>query len=97
LQYLLAYLESITKYQKLNGEERGQYRNWNFQFDPPPLCKAKLSVRGIFDRDSNCLFIFEIDAIRRLKADIPESIEIYHPDFKESIQGQGKGACAPIE
>jgi len=89
--------ESITKYQKLNGEEKGLYRHWNFQFDPPPLCKANLSVRGTFDRDSNCLFVFEIDAIRRLKADIPDNIEIYHPDFKESVQGQGKGACAPIE
>ena len=89
--------ESICKNQKLNGWEKGQYRHWNFQFDPPPLCGAKLSVRGKFDPKTNCLFVFEVDAIRNLKAEIPESVEIHHPDFKESVQGQGAGPCAGTE
>ena len=89
--------ESIGKYQKLKGNEVGLYRHWNFQFDAPPLCGTMLSVRGKFDSKTNCLFVFEIDAIRNLKADIPESIEIYHPNFTESAQGAGAGACATID
>tara|TARA_R110002074_G_scaffold373069_2_gene548834 strand:+ start:93343 stop:94950 length:1608 start_codon:yes stop_codon:yes gene_type:complete len=89
--------ESIGKYQKLKGYEVGLYRHWNFQFDPPALCGAQLSVRGKFDPKTNCLFVFEIYAIHNLKADIPEVVEIYHPDFTESVQGAGAGACAIIE
>lgn len=89
--------ESICKNQKLNGWEKGQYRHWNFQFDAPPLFGAKLSVRGKFDPKTNCLFVFEVYAIHNLRADIPEVVEIYHPDFTESVHGTGTGACATIE
>lgn len=89
--------ESIGKYQKLNGCEKDQYRHWDFQFDAPPLCGVELSVRGKFDPESNCVFVFGINAIRNLKAEIPESVEIYHPNFKESVQGLGTGARAAIE
>lgn len=89
--------ESIGKYQKLKGNEVGLYRHWNFQFDAPPLCGTMLSVRGKFDSKTNCLFVFEIDAIRNLKADIPESFEIFHPDFRESVQGHGSGAYAGVK
>lgn len=89
--------ESICKYQKLDGCDKGLYRHWDFEFDAPPLCGTTLNVRGKFDSKTNCLFVFEIDAIRNLKADIPESVEIYHLDFRESVQGHGSGACAGVK
>lgn len=88
--------ESIGRYQKLDGWKKGQYRNWDFQFDAPPLPGVELNVRGKFDPKSNCLFVFEIDAVRNLKADIPGDIEIYHPDFEVSVRGKGKGGFSPI-
>ena len=41
-----ASYESIAKYQKQDGLDRDEYRHWNFQFTPPPMCNVKLSVDG---------------------------------------------------
>lgn len=87
--------ESIAKYQKLKGWEKGRYRFWYFQFDAPPLPNVVLDIRGHFHSNSNSLFVYEIFAIKNLKADIPEDIEIWHPDFKASVRGDGKEGLSP--
>ena len=35
------------------------------------------------------MFIFEITCIRTLQTNIPDVAEIYHPDLKEIVRGQG--------
>jgi len=88
-----ASFESIGIYQKLNGYDKNGYRSWHFQFEPPKLFGAQFEVRGHFDREQKCMFVYEIAGIRDIKADIPEVVEIYHPDFKESVRGQGTGGA----
>lgn len=83
--------ESIGKNQKQNGYDKNGYRSWHFQFEPPKLLHAQFDVRGHFDRNEKCIFIYEIAGIRNIKADIPGVVEIYHPDFKENVRGQGSG------
>ncbi|WP_043133932.1 hypothetical protein, partial [Aeromonas media] len=41
-----ASYESIGHYQKLNGYEKGGYRQWEFEFTPPPLQSVSFEVRG---------------------------------------------------
>lgn len=86
-----ASFESIGRYQKLNGFERAGYRYWDFQFDPPLLPNLKFEVRGVFDRESNTLFVNEIDALQNIRVDVPEVVIIYHPSFRNAVQGDGDG------
>lgn len=88
--------ESIGRYQKLNGYEKNGYRFWNFQFEPPKLPDARFDVRGHFDQDKKCMFVYEIIGIRDIKVDIPDVVEIYHPKFKEYIRGQESGGARLI-
>ncbi|MGZ8236385.1 MAG: Tn7-like element transposition protein TnsE [Methylobacter sp.] len=83
--------ESIGRNQKLNGYDKNGYRSWHFQFEPPKLPNVRFDVRGHFDRNEKCMFIYEISGIRNIKANIPGVVEIYHPDFKENVRGQGSG------
>jgi len=87
--------ESISKCQILYGEESRGYRRWCFSFEPPKLSSVKFSVRGKYDRESNSLFVYEIDSIQNISSDVPEVVEIYHPEFREHVQGdvgsRGKG------
>jgi len=85
--------ESIGRYQKLNGYDKNGYRLWHFQFDPPKLLGVRFEVRGHFDRENKCLLVYEIAGVRDIKADIPEVVEIYHPEFKENVRGQGSGGA----
>lgn len=88
-----ASFESIGRYQKLNGYDKNGYRSWYFQFEPPKLPGAQFEVRGHFDREQKCMLVYEIVSIRDIKADMPEVIEINHPNFKENIRGQGTGGA----
>lgn len=72
---------SIGLYQKTEGYDSGEYRHWNFRFDPPPLEGAHFSLRGRFDKESQSFFVYEIVKIGQVNADIPDIIEIYHPKF----------------
>jgi hypothetical protein len=88
--------ESIGRYQKLNGYERNGYRFWDFQFEPPELPCARFDVRGHFDQVANCMFVYEITAIRDVKVNVPDVVEICHPKFKEYVRGQGSGGARAI-
>ncbi|MDY0190831.1 MAG: Tn7-like element transposition protein TnsE [Desulfuromonas sp.] len=79
--------ESIGYSQKGNGKQIGGYRHWDFQFKPPSLPGARLSVRGRFDDASNSLFVYEISEISNIVADMPEVIEFFHPKVVENIRG----------
>ena len=85
--------ESISRYQKLTGWDSGGYRRWNFQFDPPSLAGVKVTARGHKCSVSNCFFVHEINELRFLPAQVPDNIEVYHPDFAAPIPGGG--ATAP--
>lgn len=94
--------ESIGQFQKQYGYDKGRYRMWNFQFEPPPMPFARFNIRGKFDAESNSLFVYEIEGIGNLKADLPDSVEIRHPDFEVKIAngaGQvliGEGQQSPV-
>lgn len=87
--------ESIGRFQYITAKEFNGYRRWDFQFEPPPLPEVEFIVRGIFNRDTNCIFIFEIEGIKGITADLPQAVEIYHPKFEEYIRGKGNGGTAP--
>jgi hypothetical protein len=87
--------ESIGRYQKLNGYDKNGYRRWHFQFDPPKLHGVRLEVRGRFDQETKCMFVYEIAAVRNIRNDVPEVVDIFHPDFKEKVRGQGAGGVKP--
>jgi hypothetical protein len=88
--------ESIGTYQLLHGWDEDSYRKWNFQFEPLPLEGAHFQVRGVFNAISKTLFVYEIDAIRNLSADIPTEIKIYHPKFKLAVLEGNKTSSPPI-
>lgn len=83
--------ESIGWYQTLYGTNKNGYRHWNFQFKPPLLRSAEFIVRGWKDFHTKTFFVYEITAIHNLSADIPEEVEIYHPDFIETTGVKGAG------
>ncbi|MEQ1528508.1 MAG: Tn7-like element transposition protein TnsE [Methylococcales bacterium] len=89
--------ESIGKYQKLNATELKGYRNWSFQFDPPSLKNANFTVRGKFDKDTACLFVFEVAAVKNLSHNLPKEVRIFHPKFKEYVRGQGGGSSGAMD
>ena len=93
--------DSIGWYQTLYSANKNGYLHWNFQFKPPPLRSAKLEVRGWKDVASKTFFVYEITAIQNITVNIPETVEIYHPKFVESLEvkgvGGGMGAGIQIE
>ena len=86
--------ESIGRYQLLEGQKLGQYRVWDFQFDPPALFNARFSVKGWFDPDSNSMFVHEILGLSNIPIDLPPKVAFSHPDFVENVSGKGKGGHA---
>ncbi len=82
--------ESICKFQRLYGKNAPSYRRWTFQFEPPPLENVFLQARGQFDREVNCFFAWEIDAIRGVPNAMPQEIYIEHPKFEHSVPGSGQ-------
>ncbi len=88
--------DSISRYQLLNGVDINNYRYWDFQFDPPSIEGAAFDIRGIYDRDSNSMFVFEIVGIRNINTELPSTVKFYHPKFKEYVRGNGqKGGTPP--
>lgn len=82
--------ESISLRQKKFGYQSGGYRKWDFSFEPPELPGAFFSVRGRFDKKTRSMFVYEIDKIRSIKADIPDEIEMHHPEFTIPSPEQNK-------
>jgi hypothetical protein len=91
-----ASFESIGRLQKLTGYDKNGYRFWHFQFEPPKLSGVQFEVRGHLDKEQQCMFVYEVIGIRNIKADMPEVVEIHHPDFKENVRGQGTGGIRPV-
>ena len=90
--------ESIGKHEKLHGSNDRIYRKWNFQFTPPNLVNCRFSIRGHFDKDTKNLFVFQIDNIGNLPADLPKNIEFFHPALASGSTKGGKwGAHQGLE
>ncbi len=86
---------SIAKNQLKHGMETNGYRRWDFRFDPPPVKGAEFILRGIFDQETQSMFVFEIIGIKNITVELPELVEFYHPDFKEYVRGNGQGGAGP--
>ena len=84
--------ESIGHYQKMNGYEKGGYRQWEFEFNPPPLPLASFEVRGRFDKQTRSMLVYEIASLRNIQAAIPDEVEFSHPKLREYVRGEGEGA-----
>lgn len=91
-----ASYESIGRYQKTKGYDKGGYRQWDFEFDPPLLQSTTFSVRGRFDKDAKCILVYEIDSILNIPADVPAEVNFYHPRSKEYIRGEGDGKVRAV-
>lgn len=83
--------ESIGRIQLKEGIDTEQYRLWHFRFNPPNLSGADLHVRGRYDQRTKALFVYEIDAIKNLKAEVPEEIVFCHPEFTHPVCSGGLG------
>lgn len=86
--------ESIGRYQLLEGKDLGQYRVWDFKFEPPALVNTRFSVKGWFDSDSNSMFVNEILGLGNIPIDLPPTVRFSHPDFIENVSGKGNGGYA---
>jgi len=86
--------ESIGKNQLLNGKDRGQYRVWDFQFEPPLLENTRFSVKGWFNPDSNAMFVNEIKGLAGIPIELPEKVLFSHPNFTKDVSGKGNGGYA---
>lgn len=89
--------ESIGTIQLQDGFNDGNYRRWDFRFTPPQLAGGTCHVRGRFDPETQCLFVYEIDEIRDLKANVPEEVVFEHPEFNHPEQVKNSGEAYPVE
>lgn len=86
--------ESINQSQLLSGRDIGQYRRWTFQFEPPPLTNASLTVKGNFEPESQTLLVYEVTGVKNIPANIPEQVEFCSPKFYANGYGTGGGGQA---
>ncbi|WDE05428.1 transcriptional antiterminator [Thalassomonas viridans] len=90
--------ESIGRYQLLEGKDLGQYRVWDFKFEPPALANTRFSVKGWFNSDSNTMFVHEIQGLGDIPIGVPPTVHFSHPDFVETVSGKGNsGYAAGVE
>ncbi|MDY0208459.1 MAG: Tn7-like element transposition protein TnsE [Pseudomonas sp.] len=82
--------ESIATYQLKNGYDNDKYRLWDFQFDPPALAGAELTLRGHYEPDLNAFFVYEIDGISKLPSSCPTHVDIIDPRYSDGKLGQGR-------
>ena len=80
--------QSIAQYQLTEGEIRNGRRYWPFRFDPPPLEKVKMKVRGQYVKESELFFVYEIHSLTNLTSQIPREIEFIDPKFTEQKTGK---------
>lgn len=85
-----ASYQSIGRSQKLNGYEQNGYRQWAFEFTPPPLSSASFEVRGRIDKDTKTMFVYEVAGLRNIQANVPSTVEFFHPKLRENVRGEGK-------
>lgn len=83
--------DSIGAYQLSHGYDVGQYRCWNFRFDPPALEDARMKVKGYIDTDSRTMLVHEIIGLRYVPMSVSERVAFYHPSFYAQVSGNGQG------
>ena len=83
--------ESISKAQLESGFNRGSYRIWNFEFEPPPLQGINLKVRGNLDTGTNTLLVYEITELTGIPTGVPSHVEFFSPKFYVPELSGGKG------
>ena len=88
--------ESIGHYQKLNGYEKGGYRQWEFEFTPPPLQSVSFEVRGRFDKQTRSMLVYEIASLKNIQAALPDEVQFFHPKLREYVRGEGEGAVSLV-
>lgn len=89
--------DSIGNYQLVNGVDKGQYRTWAFQFEPPALGGASLRLKGNVDPESQTFLVYEVTSIRNIPTNLPEHIEFFSPKFFTQIAGKGQVAGSAAE
>lgn len=80
--------ESIGINQKIQGRESKNYRHWDFQFTPPQLTNCQISVRGHYENDAHCIFVYSIARLTDIHANTPKTIEFFHPELNSGASGQ---------
>lgn len=92
-----ASYESIAKYQLQESSYTEDGKKWIFHFDPPDLDDVTIKIRATYDESRKYCFVHQILGFEGLQANIPENIEMFHPEF--SIPGskanEGKSPVAP--
>ncbi|WP_348671310.1 Tn7-like element transposition protein TnsE [uncultured Idiomarina sp.] len=83
--------ESISKMQLESGFNRGSYRIWHFEFEPPPLQGVNLKVRGNLDTETNTLLVYEITELIDIPTDVPSDVEFFSPKFYVPELSGGRG------
>lgn len=86
--------DSIAINQLENGYNTNKYRLWDFQFDPPSLAGAELTLRGHYQPDLNAFFVYEIDSISRLPSSCPADVDVVDPRYSTGQLGAGRSEQA---
>ena len=92
-----ASYESIAKYELHESCSTKDGKKWIFHFDQPNLDGVKLNIRATYDESRKKCFVHEILGFEKLPNNMPESVEMFHPD--STIPGtkvnEGKSSVAP--
>ncbi|MDK2123061.1 Tn7-like element transposition protein TnsE [Parachitinimonas caeni] len=80
--------ESIARFQVKEGYDTEKYHLWRFQFNPPLLEGAELTIRGHFDQNSNVFFVYEVYGVSNLFCNCPAYVDFFDPRYTERQQGQ---------
>lgn len=79
---------SICKNFRKEKVLKGNQQSWNFSFEPPPMAKWKLHVRGRHSSDRKSYLIEEIIGVD-IHSDMPKTVTIRHQEFIQKTPGSG--------
>lgn len=80
--------ESIYQYLLCSHKLSDSYERWAFQFAPPALTGASLTVRGWNDSDSSSFFVWEITHLTNLPSQIDGEVDFFHPKYARKMGGK---------
>lgn len=80
--------ESIYQHLLRSHKLSDRYERWAFQFAPPALTGASLTVRGWNDSDSRSFFVWEITHLTNLPSQIDGEVDFFHPKYARKTGGK---------
>ena len=80
--------DSIATKLLIYTTRQGGYDQWNFSFNPPPLTRVRLGMRGWRDHETETFFVWEIHKVEDLPSNIEGEVSFFHPKYERRVGGK---------